>query len=138
MKLLSSHCSEIVRMLSPQTSVHVEAVVGVPPVHAHPGAFPEQSSRHFESGSLSPSSHISEDTLMPSPQKEVQTDGEPVQDHPDSTAQRLLHPSREVIDPSSHCSDPVLTPSPQISEQVEADVEVPPIHCHPETGPVQN
>ena len=125
-------------MLSPHTSVHIEAVVGVPPVQAHPGALPEQSAKHFEVGSLSPSSQISEETFLPSPQKEVQTEGDPVQDHPDSTTHRLLHPSREVIEPSSHCSDPVLTPSPQISVQVDAEVEVPPIHYHPETGPVQN
>jgi len=134
--LLSSHYSEIVNTASPQTSTQTEAVVGVPPVHDHPGASPEQSSKHFEVGSLSPSSQTSEETLLPSPQKDVQTEGEPVQDQPDSTTHKLSHPSNEVIDPSSHYSEPVLTPSPQISVQVEAVVELPPIHVHPDTGPV--
>lgn len=136
--MLSSHYSEIVIIASPQTSTQVEAVKGSPPVQAHPGAFPEQSSKHFELGSLSPSSQTSEATRFPSPQKEVQTEGDPVQDQPDSTMQKLSQPSRGVIEESSHCSDPVFTPSPQISVQVEAVVELPPIQVQPETGPVQS
>mgnify|MGYP007132078803 CR=1 FL=1 len=114
----------------------MEAVNESPPVQDHPGAFPEQSSRHFDKGSLSPSSQTSEDTLYPSPQNDVQIEGYPVQDQPDSTSQNLSQPSSGVIDPSSHPSEPVTTPSPQISVQVDAVVDVPPIHYHPGTGPV--
>jgi len=43
----SSHPSLSVIIPSPQISTQVDADVGVPPEHDHPGAFPEQSPLHL-------------------------------------------------------------------------------------------
>ena len=52
--------------------------------------------------------------------------------------QVLEQPSLSKEFPSSQASDPIVYPSPHISEHVEAEVVVPPVHVHPKTFPEQS
>lgn len=63
----SSHCSEAVIMPSPQTSMQMSGVKGVPPEHWYPGREPEQSALH-PTPFWDPSSQSSAALRYPSPQ----------------------------------------------------------------------
>ena len=100
--------------------------VGVPPVHDHPAISPLQVELH-PTVSLVPSSHVSGKMTFPSPQIGVQTEKEePVHEYPVSILQVLEQPSPDKVLLSSHYWLAVIAPSPQTSEQVDAELKLPP------------
>lgn len=60
----------------------------------------------------------------------------PVQEYPELIAkQSPEHPTK--IAPSSQISSEIQIPSPQIPEQIEGELDVPPVQDHPNTFPEQ-
>lgn len=138
----SSHCSFAVINPSPHCSIQISGCERFPPLQCHPSISPEQSALQPCPSVLSPSSQGSPATLMPSPQKGPHTLAVMpalfTQDHPASTWQVELHPSRLTVPPSSHCSPGVMKPSPHCSLHVSFVVADPPVQCHPFNSPDQS
>ncbi|HZF52611.1 MAG TPA: hypothetical protein VE093_28345 [Polyangiaceae bacterium] len=65
-----------------------------------------------------PSSHISTDSLIPSPQTGAHALGEPLHAYPVSTMHVELQPSPPESSPSSHVSAPISIPSPQTDKHM--------------------
>lgn len=84
---------------------------------------------------MSPSSHTSVPTFLPSPHISFQMSGTkldpPVHEYPVSVTQELLHPSLLLKLPSSQISRPTFKPSPQISDHTSGVDNVPPVHEYP-------
>jgi hypothetical protein len=82
-----------------------------------------------------PSSHASEELLIPFPQACVQLDlphAKGGHDHPASTElQSALHPSPLMVLPSSHVSMPASLESPQVVLQTCLEIAVPPEQVYP-------
>jgi len=64
----SSQASRPARIPSQHVVSQIEGFDESPPKQFQPGTFPEQSYLHFEVPSMSPSSHISGETTLESPQ----------------------------------------------------------------------
>lgn len=128
-----SHCSVPVFIRSPQVSIHVVAVVGVPPEQVYPGAAPVQSPKQLVKDIKSPSSHTSDVIQRPSPQIAEQTFGLTAKEqvNPVSITQRFEQPSNRTAFPSSHSSPEVQILFPQTSLQTVGEVISPPAQTHP-------